>query len=516
MSREHIKAALDNAKLLDDGEECLDQFREPPDAPPDGAPSPDAPPDGADLLAGVVMSRAAVVEIAAHSQVAKPQKRAEPPANPILTEEAAAIEFANRYGGHLRFDHDAGVWRRWTGAAWQENKTGVAFHLARELARELAGKDDKAKPTTASTKFAKGVEQFARADPVFATTSEYWDRDPMMLGTPGGVVDLRTGRLRRATSEDGITKLTPVAPADKSDCPIWLRFLDEATGDDVGMVRFLKQFCGYSLTGDTREHALLFVFGPGGNGKSVFLNVLTGILGNYAKTATMDAFTASRTDRHTTEIAMLHGARLVTVSETEEGRQWAESRIKQLTGGDPISAHFMRQDNFTFRPQFKLAIVGNHMPSLQTVDEAHRRRFNLVPFTNKPATPDPALEQKLKAEWPAILRWAIEGCLDWQAHRLVRPLSVVQATNEYFDDQDLFGQWLADECDVEPGNPHKWETVAKLYESWNAYANRAGEKPKTKKSFSAELQKKGFARKPVAKARGFSGIRLKLQNGNDG
>jgi putative DNA primase/helicase len=282
------------------------------------------------------------------------------------------------------------------------------------------------------------------------------------------------------------------------------------------MVRFLKQFCGYSLTGDTSEHAPLFVFGPGGNGKSVFLNVLIGILGTYAKTATMDAFIASKTDRHTTEIAMLNGARVVTVSETEEGRQWAESRIKQLTGGDPISAHFMRQDNFTFRPQFKLAIVGNHMPSLQTVDEAHRRRFNLVPFTNKPAKPDRELEQKLKAEWPAILRWAIEGCLDWQVHRLVRPPSVVQATNEYFDDQDLFGQWLADERDVEPGNPHKWERVAKLYDSWSAYANLAGEKPKTKKAFSAELQKKGYAREPLAKARGFSGIRLKLQNGNDG
>ena len=180
------------------------------------------------------------------------------------------------------------------------------------------------------------------------------------------------------------------------------------------MVRFLRQWFGYSLT-ETREHALVFVFGPGGNGKSVFLNVMTGILGDYAATATMDAFIASHGDRHSTDVAMLRGSRLVTCSETEEGRQWAEARIKQLTGGDPITARFMRQDNFTYVPQFKLTIVGNHRPLLRTVDDAQRRRFNLVPFTHKPASPDRELERKLRADWPAILRWAIDGCADWRA-----------------------------------------------------------------------------------------------------
>ena len=124
---------------------------------------------------------------------------------------------------------------------------------------------------------------------------------------------------------------------------------------------------------------------------------------------------------------------------------------------DGLSARFMRQDFFQFRPTFKLFIVGNHRPELRNVDEAARRRINIVPFNFKPLLPDPELEQKLKPEWPAILRWMIDGCLDWQAGGLTRPPSVTAATETYFDDQDLIGQWLEDECDVELGNPHKWE-----------------------------------------------------------
>jgi putative DNA primase/helicase len=215
---------------------------------------------------------------------------------------------------------------------------------------------------------------------------------------PKGVVDLRTGRRRASNPDDGTTKTTAVGPAKNTDCPLWSRFLAEATGGDAEMVRFLSQWFGYALTGDTRGHALVFVFGPGGNGKGVFLNVLTGILGDYATTATMDAFIASHGERHSTDLAMLRSARLVTASETEKGRAWAEAQIKQLTGGDLIAARFMRQDNFTFRPQFKMTIVGNHRPSLRTVDDAARRRFNLVPFTYKPAAPDQELERKLKPE----------------------------------------------------------------------------------------------------------------------
>ena len=281
---------------------------------------------------------------------------------------------------------------------------------------------------------------------------------------PGGTVDLRTGAVREASPKDYITKNTAVAPAATPYCPLWMRFLDEVTGGDAELICFLQQMAGYALTGDTCEHALMFIYGAGGNGKSVFLNAITGILADYAATAPMDSFTASPGDRHPTDLAMLRGARLVTASETEEGRPWAEARIKQMTGGDRITARFMRQDNFTFIPQLKLIIVGNHKPVLHNVDDAARRRFNIIPFVRKPAAPDPDLEAKLKAEGPGILRWMIEGCLDWQRHGLQRPTAVCAATEEYFADQDVMAQWLADACDVEPENPHKWEATSDLFE----------------------------------------------------
>ena len=131
---------------------------------------------------------------------------------------------------------------------------------------------------------------------------------------------------------------------------------------------------------------------------------------------------------------------------------------------------------------------------LRNVDEAARRRFNIVPFTRKPASPDRQLEEKLKAEWPGILRWMIEGCLDWQANGLVRPASVIEATEDYFSAQDLFGQWLDEKCDVEPGNVYKTESNATLYASWREYAEKAGEPAGSQKAFAENMQRRGLQR----------------------
>jgi putative DNA primase/helicase len=242
----------------------------------------------------------------------------------------------------------------------------------------------------------------------------------------------------------------------------------------------------------------------------VFLNVIIAIMGDYAITAAMDTFTAAHGDRHPTELAMLRGARLVTASETEEGRPWAETRIKQITGGDSISARFMRQDFFEFRPQFKLMIVGNHKPVLHNVDDAARRRFNIVPFVRKPAVPDRELEASLIAEGGGILQWMIEGCVDWQANGWVRPASVHAATEAYFNEQDLLGQWIEDCCDVRPSI---WDRSADLFDSWTVYAHKAGDTPGSKKAFGTMMQKRGFESYRDGKNRGFRSVRLKLECG---
>lgn len=441
-------------------------------------------------------------------------RRIEPSAAAVnITEDSAALCFSERYRGTLLYCHTQKIWYAWNGIYWRQEGTGLVFEQTRQLVRELtADQSVTVQQKCNKTGFVAGVEKFARSDRQFAVEATAWDADPFLLGTPAGTVDLRTGEVLPPNPGHRITRITGCEPTNSSDCPLWQDFLWEATGGDTELITFLQQWSGYCLTGVTQEHALVFVHGGGGNGKSVFMNTVAGILGTYSTTAAMNTFTASRGDQHPTELARLAGARMVTASETEKGHAWAEARIKSITGGDEIAARFMRQDFFQFKPQFKLVIIGNHKPVLHNVDDAARRRFNIVPFARKPETPDPYLEQKLKCEWPAILRWMIEGCLSWQQHGLLRPASVKATTEAYFSDQDLMGQWLAEHCDAEVGNQFKSDYVGALFESWVEFCDAAGEKSGTKKSFSEALSQRGFvAKRGTGGARMFAGLRLKKQ-----
>jgi putative DNA primase/helicase len=210
----------------------------------------------------------------------------------------------------------------------------------------------------------------------------------------------------------------------------------------------LQRVFGYCLTGSTREHALFFFYGTGANGKSVLINIISWILGDYQRMAPMETFTVTQNDRHPTELAWLQGRRLVTAVETEEGRRWADAKIKQLTGGDKISARFMRQDFFEYTPQFKLVIAGNHKLGLRSVDEATRRRFNLIPFsvTIPEDERDPQLLDKLKAEAPSILQWMIDGAVAWQEQGPAAPRVVLDATKAYLASEDALAGWIEDCC----------------------------------------------------------------------
>ena len=236
-----------------------------------------------------------------------------------LTQDDAARLFAVQVRGHLLFDHTKEEWFEWTGVYWREDDRRLAYEAIRRMTRSLTESLNRRKALRA-TNFASGVEKFARGDPVLATTALSWNPDEMLLGTPGGTVDLRTGELRPARAEERITKQTLCAPADEADCPQWIAFLEEATGGDKELIRFLQQWAGYSLTGEIKEQALIFIYGPGGNGKSVFVNVLTKLMGTYAAAAPMDTFVEAKGERHPTELAFLHGPRLVVASETQRGR----------------------------------------------------------------------------------------------------------------------------------------------------------------------------------------------------
>jgi putative DNA primase/helicase len=429
-----------------------------------------------------------------------------------MTQDGVAKVFAEQFADRLRYCHSTRAWFEFDGARWRRDETNRAFEFVRQIARELSeGREHRQLKEFRKTAFASGVEKFAQGDRAFAVTASYWDQDPYLLGTPDGTVDLRTGLLRPGDPSEGITKTTSVAPSDYANCPVWDGFLRESAGGDADMTRFLQQWSGYCLTGDICEHALVFAHGPGGNGKSVFLKTITGIMADYSTPAPSDTFTVSIGDRHPTEIAALCGARLVAASETEHGRTWAETRIKALTGGDEVSARYMRGDFFRFRPAFKLTIIGNHRPKLENVDAAMRRRFNIVPFTHQPEKPDHQLEDKLREEWPEILRWMIKGCLDWQQNGLQRPQRVLAATEDYFADQDLLGQWLASQCTLQLGNSRMRETTTRLHQSWCVFAKAAGEKPQSQKAFVGNLEKRVPDRYKDMKGRGFEGISLRSE-----
>ena len=247
----------------------------------------------------------------------------------------------------------------------------------------------------------------------------------------------------------------------------------------------------------------------GGNGKGVTTNTLSGVLGDYAMAAPMETFVASNSDRHPTDFAMLRGARLVTASETEDGRAWAELRIKQLTGGERISARFMRQDFFEFTPQFKLMIVGNHKPSLRGVNEAIRRRFLLLPFavTVPAEMRDYELAEKLRAEGPGILAWAIAGCIDWQERGLRPPEAVLEATEKYMEAEDALNLWIGRRLSATRTNG---DSSADLFASWADWAKAAGEAMGTQKRLVQALEAAGFTNgHNISRTkRGFWGLRI--------
>jgi putative DNA primase/helicase len=429
---------------------------------------------------------------------------------PALTDEGLALRFVDKHVETLRYVAAWSRWLEWDGTRWKPDTTLHAFDLARGVCRTASAEANKPKLAAlmASAKTVSAVERLARSDRRMAAIVEQWDADPWLLNTPGGAVDLRTGRLRAHRRTDYCTKATAVTPG--GNCPLWLAFLDRITGGDPQLRQFLQRMTGYALTGSTQDHALFFGYGTGANGKSVFCNTISGVLGDYATTAPMETFTSSGSERHPTELAGLRGARLVTAIETEEGRRWAESRIKALTGGDKISARFMRQDFFQFIPQFKLLIVGNHKPGLRGVDEAIRRRMNLIPFTvTIPADErDEKLFDRLREEWPGILQWAIEGCLEWQGEGLAQPEAVRKATADYLAAEDALSQWMAERCIVKASF---YTTVADLWADWKKWAEAAGEFVGSQKRFSQALRDRDFEPKQQAGTNraGFNGIGLK-------
>lgn len=430
---------------------------------------------------------------------------------PALSDDELALQFSKRFDGELVFVPAQSCWLRWDGARWAKDDTLRVYDLVRSLCRSAATNipagaknADAVARAVCSSKTVSAVERLARCDQRHARSLSDFDADPWALNTPGGVVDLRSGALRAHCRGDLLTRVTGAAPG--GTCTRWLTFLDQITQGDQALVDFLQRWAGYTLTGVTREHAILFAWGRGGNGKSVLFGTLAKALGGYATTAMPEVFTTTRNEQHPAHLACLQGARMVLVTETEEGRPWAESRIKSLTGGDRVAARVMRGDPFEFIPVCKLWIAGNHRPVLSNPDPAMRRRLHLVPLNFVPPKPNLSLPDALEAELPGILQWAIEGCMAWQRVGLAPPAIVTDAVDDYFAEQDIVGTWFAERCERVPGEAVSCRT---LFADWEHWAKQRREAVGTEMRFSAALERKAV-KKRTAKGMVFKDVALRF------
>jgi P4 family phage/plasmid primase-like protien len=433
----------------------------------------------------------------------------------FASEDALAAQLSTRLDDGWR--HAAGAWFRWDGKRWEQEKTRLCWDIAREVCREASVgiADPRLALKVASKGTIYAAVSLAEADRRHATVITAFDADPWLLNTPDGIVDLKSGQLRPHDPAALMTRIAGAGPLAEGGCPIFLRYLNEATGGDLDYQRYLQRVAGYCLTGSIEEHCFFFFHGPGGSGKTTFLLVLQDLLGGYAINAPMNTFTVSHGERHPTEIARMRGARLVTASEVEEGMRWDEAKLKAITGGDTMTGRYMRADFFDFDPEFKLAMAGNHRPRMRSADDGMKRRLHLDPFSHKPAVADKQLREKLRGELGAILRWALEGLAEWRLLGGLHPPAIVtRATEEYFEQENTLGRWIDDRCQVpEPGEDPAlyWADKRELYRNFVEWAKEVGEFVIPQRLFVeklAQMPRITWGLHSRTRRAGFSGLRL--------
>jgi len=377
---------------------------------------------------------------------------------PLRTDTGNALRFVAAHGGRYRYVPGWGAWLCWDGIRWQRDTLGTVVEAAKDMvttmmaeAVAMADPDERKKALgwALKSESAHGIEamlKLARTVPGIPVEPDQLDADPWLLNVANGTINLRAGRLRNHNPADLCTKLAPVHYDPNATAPTWGRFMVDVL-PDADLREFVARALGYSLTGNVTEQKMFIANGTGANGKSTMFETMATVLGDYASPAEPELL-LDRRDAHPTGIARLQGARLVVAAESDDGRRLAEGVVKRLTGGDTITARYMRADFFNFTPSHKIWLQTNHKPDVRGVDHAIWRRLRLIPFTVTIAdeNQDHDLPTKLAKESAGILAWAVDGCLRWQAEGLTEPLAVQMATNAYRAEQDLLGAFLNDCC----------------------------------------------------------------------
>lgn len=432
-----------------------------------------------------------------------------------LTDAGNAAALGEIFGDSLRYCHTRQTWLVWDDWRWRPDDNGGAMRAALATAKAryhaaaaIADQDRRLR----FAKWATGSENVNRLRATlsvasnaltFATTIDRWDTNPDLLATPAGTVDLRTGVCRPANQDDFVSMGTDIPYDPNATCPRWLQFLEEVFAGDDDLIRYIQRLSGYSLSGRTVEQVFPIAWGSGANGKSTFFDVLAALAGDFHTAASFSTFDANERDRVRDDLAALVGKRLVTVVETDEGKRLSGARVKSVTGSDPISCRHLFGKWFTYTPTFKAWLATNHRPDVIDDSTGMWRRLRLIPFTQSFASnPDRYLLDKLRAELPGILTWAVAGAVTWYQYGLGMSKVVTDATESYRVENDTIGAWLVDCCELHPAATAK---SGDLYTSFKLWCEREGAYLLTPQAWGRRLSE----RPGIGKAKpNYVGIRL--------
>lgn len=445
----------------------------------------------------VAKGKSAKKELNALKEAAQPAEIA----NSTLTDVGNGKRFVFNHGEIVRFVCDRSEWLTWTGCRWARNERRQVERLAKATVKniyaEAAVTDDDADRKkisdhahwSESDHRIRAMLNQAGSEEEIAVTSEIFNRNPYLLNFLNGTLDLWSGEFYDHRREDFITHVLPYEYDPKAKCPLWLKTLNTVFNRDSERIAYFQRWVGYSATGSIEEQCFVFCYGGGANGKSTCIETVAAVLGPYAQTARFESFLTKPGNSASNDIARMRGARFVSAIEADAGRRLDEAMIKQLTGGDTVTARMLYAEYEQFRPEFKLWLSANSKPVIRGTDEAIWRRVRLIPFdvTIPPKRRDPKLAEKLRAELPGIMAWAVEGCRAWRENGLGSCDAVQRASIEYRQEQDTLGGFLDDWCVV---GPEYKVPKGKLYAAYHGWAETSGLRPVAENVLARQLRER--------------------------
>jgi len=427
------------------------------------------------------------------------------------TDLGNAERLVHRCGGDLRWSGALG-WLSWDGKRWQGSESGEEVRRMMETVRAIrleeapavrksgvpneeaaykrATELEKHSFASESASRIKSALELAKAIHPIPIDTDALDSDPMLLNCQNGTLDLRTLVLKPHERTDFITKILPIDYDPNAQCPTWIKAVN-TWQPEPEMQGYVQRIFGYALTGDVSEQCLFFLYGGGSNGKSTYLKIGLTLMAGYGKQASSELLVAKKGEMIRDDVASLAGKRFVATIEVDDGRAMAEGLVKQLSGGDRITARFLYKNSFEFEPTFKVFLAANHKPVVRGSDHGIWRRIRMVPFTQtiSEADKDPYLYDKLMAELSGILAWAVRGCQDWRLNGMQTPESVLAFTREYREESDQIGMFLNEECVREP---EALIRPATLYDAYCRWCEARRERSKSMTAFGRTIAEKGI------------------------